>query len=121
MEATQFLRHAEFVLPCKVQVPKGAFARYDFGQGNLPSHLRAEKGRVLSRWRDAGWGEIVAEGKASGRFSDELVDAAAVNASRALAPFSSTDVGDVCTLIDPSRVGTGFRCATGGCVGATLS
>ncbi|MDE2715471.1 MAG: RecQ family ATP-dependent DNA helicase [Chloroflexota bacterium] len=77
VEATQFLRHAEFVLPCKVQVPKGAFARYDFGQGNLPSHLRAEKGRVLSRWRDAGWGEIVAEGKASGRFSDELVDAAA--------------------------------------------
>ena len=77
VEATQFLRHAEFVLDCKVQLPKGAFARYDFGQGNLQSHLRAEKGRVLSRWRDAGWGEIVAEGKASGRFSDELVDAAA--------------------------------------------
>jgi len=77
VEATQFLRHAEFVLDCKVQVPRGAFACYEIGQGNLPSHLRAEKGRVLSRWRDAGWGEVVAEGKAGGRFSDELVEAAA--------------------------------------------
>ena len=76
VEAAQFLRHAEFVLDCKVQVPKGAFAHYEFGHGNLPSSLRAEKGRVLSRWRDAGWGEVVAEGKAVGRFSDELVDAA---------------------------------------------
>ncbi len=77
VEAAQFLRHAEFALNCKVQIPKGAFTRYEFGRGNLPSHLRAEKGRVLSRWRDAGWGEVVAYGKANGRFSDELVDAAA--------------------------------------------
>ena len=77
VEATQFLRHAEFVLDCKVQVPRGAFARYAIGQGNLPTHLRAEKGRVFSRWRDAGWGEVVAEGKVRGRFSDELVEAAA--------------------------------------------
>ena len=76
VEAAQFLKHAEFVLDCKVQVPKGAFAHYEFGQGNLPSSWRAEKGRVLSRWRDAGWGEVVAEGKTTGRFSDELVNAA---------------------------------------------
>lgn len=76
VEATKFLRHAEFVLDCKVQVPSGAFAHHEIAQGNLPSHLRAEKGRVLSRWHDAGWGEVVAEGKANGRFSDELVEAA---------------------------------------------
>ena len=76
VEATRFLRHAEFELNCRVQVPKGAFTHYELGQGNLPSDLRAEQGRVLSRWRDAGWGQLVSDGKASGRFSDELVDAA---------------------------------------------
>lgn len=76
VEATRFLRHAEFELNCRVQVPKGAFTHYELGQGDLPSDLRAEQGRVLSRWRDAGWGQLVSDGKASGRFSDELVDAA---------------------------------------------
>lgn len=36
---------------------------------------RAEVGRILSRWADAGWGQIVADDKHSGRFRDELVDA----------------------------------------------
>ena len=76
VEATRFLRHAEFELNCRKQVPKGAFTHYELGQGNLPSDLRAEQGRVLSRWRDAGWGQLVSDGKAIGRFSDKLVDAA---------------------------------------------
>jgi len=39
--------------------------------------LRAEAGRVLSRWSDAGWGRLAADDKHTGRFRDELVDAAA--------------------------------------------
>ena len=51
-----------------------AFVQYGF-RGNLPADLRAETGRILSRWRDAGWGHQVAEDKHHGRFRDELVGA----------------------------------------------
>jgi integrase len=44
--------------------------------GRIPEAFRAEEGRVLCLWADAGWGELVRNGKqVSGRFSDELVDA----------------------------------------------
>ena len=76
IEATRFLRHSEFELKCRIRIPKGAFAHYRLGPGNLPQNLRASTGRVLSRWRDAGWGQLVADGKSVGRFSDELVQAA---------------------------------------------
>lgn len=42
-----------------------------------PEH-RAEAGRALCHWKDAGWGRLVKSGKyESGRFADELVDACA--------------------------------------------
>ncbi len=78
VNAAQFLRHSEFLLECKKQIAPGAFPEYGFnfaGAGNIPNHLRAETGRVLSRWGDAGWGKVVAEGKQAGRFGDELVEA----------------------------------------------
>lgn len=74
--AARFLRHSEFSLECKKQVAHGAFQRYGF-RGNLPPNLRAETGRVLSRWGDAGWGRIVADQKHAGQFGDELVEATA--------------------------------------------
>jgi ATP-dependent DNA helicase RecQ len=76
VEASRFLRHSELPLECKKQVAQGAFPRYGF-QGNLPPDLRAETGRILSRWGDAGWGRLVTEDKRAGRFRDELVEAAA--------------------------------------------
>ena len=75
-EAARFLRHAEFDLDCRVRIPAGALTQHALGPGNLPAELRAEKGRVLSRWRDDSWGQLVSDGKAGGRFSDELVDVA---------------------------------------------
>jgi ATP-dependent DNA helicase RecQ len=75
VEASRFLRRSELPLECKKQVAQGAFPRYDL-QGNLPQELRAETGRILSRWGDAGWGRLVAEDKRAGRFRDELVEAA---------------------------------------------
>jgi len=76
VEAALYLKHAELPLECKKQVAGGAFQQYGFS-GNLPSNLRAETGRILSRWGDAGWGRIVAEDKHNNRFRDDLVNAVA--------------------------------------------
>jgi ATP-dependent DNA helicase RecQ len=74
--ALLFLKQSEFDIEARIQVPKGAFKTYELS-GNLSQQLRAECGRVLSRWGDAGWGRLVAEDKHSGHFRDELADAAA--------------------------------------------
>ncbi len=74
ISATRYLRQAELELQCKKQVARGALPEYGLG-GNIPEHLRPETGRILSRWGDAGWGQIVAEDKHSGHFRDELVHA----------------------------------------------
>lgn len=76
IRAKQFLRQAELPLEPRKQVAAGALVEYGF-QGNLSENLRAETGRSLSRWGDAGWGGIVAEGKRQGHFADDLVAAAA--------------------------------------------
>lgn len=74
IEATVFLRHAEMPLISNKQVAPDAFQDYGF-RGNLRPELRPLEGRILSRWGDAGWGRIVAEGKHNNHFPDELVDA----------------------------------------------
>lgn len=74
IRAGRFLKQAETPLECKKQVARGAFQKYSF-TGNLPVGLRAEVGRILSRWGDAGWGQIVADDKHNGHFRDELVEA----------------------------------------------
>ena len=74
--AGTFLKHAEMVIAPKAQVAANAFVEYGF-RGNLPQNLRAQEGRVLSRWGDAGWGRMVADNKHAGRFSDDLVEAMA--------------------------------------------
>jgi ATP-dependent DNA helicase RecQ len=74
--ATRFLRHSELPLECKKQVAPGAFTEYGF-HGSLPAELRAETGRILSRWGDAGWGRCVLEDKHDNHFRDELVEAVA--------------------------------------------
>ena len=74
VSAARFLRQSEIELKCKRRVPAGAFIEYDLG-GNLAQELRAETGRILSRWGDAGWGQIVADDKHRGHFRDGLVTA----------------------------------------------
>ena len=45
-------------------------------QDEIPLEQRAEEGRALCLWRDAGWGQLVAQGKYdTNKFSDELVGA----------------------------------------------
>lgn len=78
--AQRFVRHSEMELELKKQWDISALALYQAMFGwrglNIPIPLRGEKGRVLSRWGEPVWGELVAHGKAHGRFDDELVDAA---------------------------------------------
>jgi ATP-dependent DNA helicase RecQ len=76
IDAATFLRQAEMPLVTNKQVAAGAFENYGFS-GNLPAELRAEEGRILSRWGDAGWGQLVADDKHANRFRDELVTAVA--------------------------------------------
>lgn len=70
--ANLFLQRADLPLILNRQVAAGAFSTYGF-QGNFPDSLRAEEGRVLSRWGDSGWGAEVARDKHRGYFSDSLV------------------------------------------------
>jgi ATP-dependent DNA helicase RecQ len=74
--AASFLKQAEMPIQPKAQVAANAFLEYGF-HGNLPQQLRAQEGRVLSRWGDAGWGKTVADGKHGGYFGDDLVEAMA--------------------------------------------
>lgn len=80
-EAAVFLKHSEIIIQPKKQIPSSieesqrAFPIYQFPR-KLDS-LKAQPGRVLSRWGDAGWGQLVAENKRQGFFSDELVEATA--------------------------------------------
>ena len=76
ISAARFLRQSEMSLVCNRQVANDAFTEYGF-RGNLSGELRAETGRILSRWGDAGWGQLVAEDKIQGHFQDELVEAVA--------------------------------------------
>lgn len=56
--------------PAFKQMPIHNFA------GNIKPDIQAEEGRALSLWRDAGWGQLVQQGKYEDqRFSDELVTA----------------------------------------------
>jgi ATP-dependent DNA helicase RecQ len=73
-EASRYLKKSEMPLVLKRQVARDAFPIYSFS-GNLSENLRGEEGRILSRWGDAGWGQLVSDNKHAGHFDDELVDA----------------------------------------------
>ncbi len=64
--AVEHLRSGFLVVEPRRQAPVGR---------TLPAGLRVEEGRALSRWGDGGWGGAVAEGRAAGRYPDDLVAA----------------------------------------------
>lgn len=74
MEATQFLRRAEFLKKLPHRVPNRALEQYAFRGAFSPDQCPSQS-VVLSIWGDAGWGRVVADGKHNGHFPDELVDA----------------------------------------------
>ena len=88
VSAATFLRRIEIPFKPRTQVAGNALPEYGFS-GKLAPELIAEKGRILSRWCDAGWGTLVAEDKHHGHFRDALVDAMAEMLSRRWQPQPS--------------------------------
>ncbi|MDE9436277.1 RecQ family ATP-dependent DNA helicase [Xenorhabdus bovienii] len=84
-QAASFLKHAEMIITPKIQTAANAFMEYGF-RSNLPTDLRAQEGRVLSRWGDAGWGKNVANSKRANHFGNELVNALAEMIEQRWAP-----------------------------------
>jgi ATP-dependent DNA helicase RecQ len=55
--------------------PFGGMPSYKV-KGKISANHRFQEGRALCVWRDAGWGQLVSEGKyLKGHFDDDLVDA----------------------------------------------
>lgn len=76
IRASQFLKRSYQPLNVRKQWPSGnPLPEYGFS-GKIPELLRAEEGRALCLWRDAGWGELVIDGKYNTQcFDEKLVDA----------------------------------------------
>lgn len=74
LRAVEFLRRAHRPIEPRKQWPQGV------GPGGtiFPADERAEEGRALSIWGDAGWGSVIRTGKYEDQvFGDDLVEAAA--------------------------------------------
>ncbi len=66
VEAQEFLRRE----PLSIDPRKR-----DAQSKKIPDDVQLEPGRALAYWADGGWGGLVRDERAAGRFSDELVDA----------------------------------------------
>ncbi len=78
VQAAGFLRRLDQPIEPRKQWPGNAVVAAYGWRGNIPAHLRAEEGRALCLWGDAGWGDLVRQGKQrDGRFADDLVQGAA--------------------------------------------
>lgn len=76
--AVNYLRRTSMPIEPRRQWPTGGLPQMNV-KGNIPEGLRAQEGRMLSIWSDAGWGTLVRQGKSrEGRFADQLVEACAV-------------------------------------------
>lgn len=72
-QAAAFLRRTEQVIMPRVRWKDDALSVYGWS-GSIAAELRAEAGRALSIWGDAGWGTLVKHGKQhDGHFDDALV------------------------------------------------
>ena len=76
-EAVTFLRRTSLPIEPRKQWPTGGLPKYGVRGSISPEH-RAEAGKALCIWGDAGWGGLVRHGKyRDGRFADDLVRACA--------------------------------------------
>ena len=76
-DALAFLRRLDLPIPPRLKWPTGGLPHADVA-GRIPEDHRADTGRALCLWDDAGWGEMVKRGKQKDdRFGDDLVVACA--------------------------------------------
>ena len=82
--ANEFLNNLSIPIDPRKQGPGGM--TFEGLRGRIPAEQQLQPGRVLCRWGDSGFGEMVRQGKQTdGQFSAELVTAAA-RAIRSWAP-----------------------------------
>ena len=75
-QATLFLRRSYHPIETRKRWPPNHPCPVYGFSGRITETLRADEGRALSLWRDAGWGRLTARGKyESNRFDDALVKA----------------------------------------------
>jgi ATP-dependent DNA helicase RecQ len=74
-EAARFLEHLSLPIEPRKQWPAGG--TFEGERGRITTEFRAEEGRALCKWGDAGFGDLVRDGKRDGHFADRLVEAAA--------------------------------------------
>ncbi len=77
INALEFLKYRYVkIKPRKLFGGSGALAAEAFPTYQLPYknlNWQAEEGLALSRWKDGVWGDVVAAGKSTDQFSDELI------------------------------------------------
>jgi ATP-dependent DNA helicase RecQ len=77
LKANDYLRHRYIAIkPRATFSSSGDNARAAFSIYGFPykdQNLKIDSGMALSSWKDGGWGDIVADGKAQGKFSLELI------------------------------------------------
>lgn len=80
--AAQFLRRSDILLNLRAQIPAQSLMQTrelleitGDRQARIPMEYRGQIGRTLSKWKDAGWGKLVAQGKHARHFDDQLVQA----------------------------------------------
>lgn len=74
-EAAVFLRRTSLPITPRLQWPAGGMPHYHV-QGKIPERFRAQPGKVLCLWGDAGWGGHVRKGKYQDHyFADDLITA----------------------------------------------
>ncbi len=74
-EAVAFLRRTTLPISPRKTWPVGGLPQYKLS-GRIPPELQAGPGKVLCVWGDAGWGNLVRQGKYHDRrFAEELVQA----------------------------------------------
>jgi len=74
-EAVAFLRRTSLPIEPRKQWPAGGMPQYHL-RGRIAADAQAQPGKTLCIWGDAGWGNLVRQGKyRDGHYSDELVEA----------------------------------------------
>lgn len=118
--AVEFLRRTSLPIEPRKKWPGGGMPQYGVKGSIAPAH-RAESGKALCVWGDAGWGGLVRQGKyRDGRFCDDLVDAC-VKMIQEWNPQPSPAWGDLCSFASASRIGAEFCETLGCCAGSAVS
>ncbi|MCK9419861.1 MAG: RecQ family ATP-dependent DNA helicase [Nitrospirae bacterium] len=74
-EAVKFLRRTSLPIEPRAKWPDGGMLKYQL-KGLIPPEHRAQPGKALCIWGDAGWGSAVREGKyRDSHFADDLIEA----------------------------------------------